>query len=243
MQDIRFLIMGDSALTVELGQDISPEINAKVRALNTAITENRIGGIVETIPTYCSVTVSYQPEIILYDELIRCLEELLGQMEVVDAPLSHVLELPVLYGGEMGPDIDFVASHTGKTSDEIIKLHAEPEYLIYMLGFTPGFTYLGGLNPELETPRLKTPRTKIPAGSVGIAGKQTGVYPTASPGGWQLIGRTPVKLYDPNRENPILPKAGDYIKFIPVNTDEYEAIAGQVSQGAYECRRYVKAEV
>jgi len=195
----------------------------------------------ETIPTYCSVTVVYQPEIILFHEIKSRLEELIGQLEVVEAPPSHVLEIPVFYGGEMGPDFDFVAGHTGKSFEEIIALHTEPEYLIYMLGFTPGFTYLGGLNPDLETPRLKSPRSHIPAGSVGIAGKQTGIYPTASPGGWQLIGRTPVKLYDPHRANPILPKAGEYIKFVRVSISEYESIAEQVSQGTYECRRYEKA--
>ena len=241
MQDVRFLTMGDSALTVELGQEISPEINAKVRALNAAITEKKIGGVVETLPTYCSVTVFYQPEIILYNEMKLRLEKLLGQLEVVESSLAHVLELPVLYGGEMGLDMDFVAEHTGKTHDEIIALHSEPEYLIYMLGFTPGFTYLGGLNPELETPRLKTPRAQTPAGSVGIAAKQTGIYPTMSPGGWQLIGRTPVKLYDPHRAEPILPRAGDYIKFVPVTVSEYETIAEQVAKGTYECRRYEKA--
>jgi len=241
MQAVRFLTMGDRALTVEFGREISPEINSRVRAFNAAIAANAVDGIVETVPTYCSVTVYYRPEAVGFGELIKRLEALVGGVEVAGAPPPLVLEIPVLYGGEMGPDIEFVAKHTNKSPDEIIALHSAPEYLIYMLGFTPGFSYLGGLNPELATPRLETPRVRTPAGSVGIAGKQTGVYPITSPGGWRLIGRTPVRLYDPDREVPILPKAGDYMKFIPVSEGEYSDIAEQVSRGAYKCRQYIKA--
>jgi KipI family sensor histidine kinase inhibitor len=227
-------------MTVEFGREISPEINSRVRAFNAALAEDEIEGIVETVPTYCSVTVHYNPAVIRCRELTARFEGLIGRMRAAEATPSRVLELPVLYGGDMGPDMDFVCEHTRKSFDEIVALHSSPEYLIYMLGFTPGFTYLGGLNPEIETPRLKTPRALTPAGSVGIAGKQTGVYPISSPGGWQLIGRTPVKLYDPYRETPILPKAGDYIKFRPIAADEYERVAEQVSRGAYECRQYAK---
>ena len=240
MQNVRFLIMGDSALTVEFGKEINPEINAAIRAFNNTAINARIDGVVETVPTYCSLTVYYEPNVIRCGELISRLEDIIGDLRVDSAAPSRVLELPVLYGGEMGPDIEFVAEHTHKTQDEIIEMHSAPEYLIYMLGFTPGFTYLGGLHPDLATPRLKTPRVHIPAGSVGIAAQQTGVYPIASPGGWQLIGRTPVRLYDPGREIPILPKAGDYIKFLPVTAGEYEAIAELVEKGAYECRQYEK---
>jgi hypothetical protein len=130
----------------------------------------------------------------------------------------------------------------GLSRDEVIKIHTASDYLIYMLGFTPGFTYLGGLNDKIETPRLKTPRVKIPAGSVGIAGKQTGVYPIDSPGGWQLIGRTPVRMYDPDRAEPILPQAGQYIKFYAIDKAEYDKIAAQDAAGTYVCKRHPRKE-
>ena len=195
-------------MTVEFGNEISTEINAKIRAFNIALQQSKIPGIVETVPTYRSLAVHYDPEVILYGALVKKLKGLLGQLDNIQIPPSDVLEIPVLYGGEEGPDIQFVAEHNGKTVQEVIDIHTSTEYLIYMLGFTPGFTYLGGMSEEIATPRLKTPRVLIPGGSVGIAGAQTGVYPIDSPGGWQLIGRTPVRMYDPDRATPILPEAG-----------------------------------
>ena len=164
----------------------------------------------------------------------------MGEIEI---PPSPVLEIPVLYGGEMGPDLPFVAEHAGLSEEEVIRIHSSTEYLIYMLGFTPGFTYLGGMSEKIATPRLKQPRVKIPAGSVGIAGTQTGVYPIDSPGGWQLIGRTPVKMYDPDRETPILPEAGQYIKFYPVTQEEYDAIRKEVDAGTFVLKTHARKEV
>ena len=137
--------------------------------------------------------------------------------------LHLVVEIPVFYGGSYGEDLKDVAAHAGLTEEEVIKLHSSVDYNIYMLGFLPGFPYLGGLDPKLFTPRLDNPRTKIPEGSVGIGGEQTGIYPLESPGGWRLIGRTPLKLYDPDREQPFLYQAGDYIRFVPITAEEYEA--------------------
>jgi len=134
----------------------------------------------------------------------------------------------------MGPDLEFVAAHNHKTPEEVVRIHTSGEYLIYMLGFIAGFPYLGGMSREIAAPRLKSPRVKIEGGSVGIAGEQTGIYPVASPGGWQLIGRTPLKLYDAEREKPVLLEAGQYIKFRAVDEAEYEAIEKQVEAGTYQ---------
>ncbi len=243
MAEARFLLTGDTSLTVEFGNEISESINASIRAFNIALQDSKLPGVVETVPTYRSLMVHYDPEIIRYEPLVERLKGLLDKLDSVTIPPSDVLEIPVLYGGEeMGPDLAFVAEHAGKTQEEVVRLHTAPEYLIYMLGFTPGFTYLGGLDESIATPRLKTPRVKIPAGSVGIAGSQTGVYPIDSPGGWQLIGRTPVRMYDPGRENPILPQAGEYIHFYAIDRKEFDAIAAQEAAGGYTCRRHPRKE-
>lgn len=242
MADVKFLLTGDTSLTVEFGNEISESINTQIRAFSIALQNSKIPGIVETVPTYRSLMIHYDPGVILYKPLVQKLTALLGQLDKIEIPPSEVLEIPVLYGGEMGPDLDFVAQHSGKTPEEVVQIHTSTEYLIYMLGFTPGFTYLGGMSDEIATPRLKTPRVKIPAGSVGIAGSQTGVYPIDSPGGWQLIGRTPVRMYDPDRETPILPQAGQYIKFYAITQKEFDEIAAQEAADGYVCKRHPREE-
>ncbi|MBU5625929.1 5-oxoprolinase subunit PxpB [Oscillibacter sp. MSJ-2] len=237
----RFLPAGDSAVTVELGGAISSKVNARVRSLQAAVESAGIPGIRETVPAYCSLTVHYDPCQILFGPLVARLRELTAALDAAAATPYVVVELPVLYGGEFGPDLGAVARFAGKSEQEVIALHSEVEYLIYMLGFTPGFPYLGGLNPAIAAPRLETPRLRIPAGSVGIAGSQTGVYPVASPGGWQLIGRTPVSLYDPARPEPILLRAGEYVKFRPIDGETYRSIAAQGA--SYVCRRSICEEV
>ena len=242
MADVKFLLTGDTSVTVEFGNEISTEINAKIRAFNIALQQSKIPGIVDTVPTYRSLMIHYDPGVILYGPLVKKLKGLLGQLDSIQIPPSDVLEIPVLYGGEEGPDIEFVAEHNGKTVQEVIDIHTSTEYLIYMLGFTPGFTYLGGMSEEIATPRLKTPRVLIPGGSVGIAGAQTGVYPIDSPGGWQLIGRTPVRMYDPDRATPILPEAGQYIKFYAIDKAEYDRIAALEAGEGYTVRRHPRKE-
>lgn len=240
MSEVRYLISGDSAVCVEFGNEINPEINKKIRAFKIAVEKSDIPGIVETVPTYRSLLVHYRPEVISFGEITERFDKLMGSLSGIPIPPPTVIEIPVLYGGEMGPDIENVAEHNHKTVDEVIKIHTSEEYLIYMIGFIAGFPYLGGMSKEIATPRLKSPRVKIEGGSVGIAGEQTGIYPVASPGGWQLIGRTPLKLYDADREKPILLEAGQYIKFCSVTEEEYKNIEKEVADGTYKYVVYDK---
>jgi len=223
-EEVKYLIAGDRALVVEFGDKIEEEVNSKIRSLTVAIERDSIIGINETIPTYRSLMVIYDPMIMELNELIETIKSIISRMNELKLPDAKVIEIPTLYGGEYGPDIEFVADHNKITIDEVIRIHTDMEYLIYMIGFTPGFPYLGGMSDKIQAPRLQNPRTKIPFGSVGIAGKQTGIYPVESPGGWQLIGRTPVKLYDPCRKQPVLLNAGDYIKFVQIDENEYKLI-------------------
>ena len=240
MSEVRYLVAGDSAVCVEFGNEISPEINKKIRAFKIAVEKSDIPGIVETVPTYRSLLVHYHPEVIRFQALTEKFDKLMGSLSSIPIPPPTVIEIPVLYGGEMGPDIENVAEHNHKTVEEVIKIHTSEEYLIYMIGFIAGFPYLGGMSKEIATPRLKSPRVKIEGGSVGIAGEQTGIYPVASPGGWQLIGRTPLKLYDADREKPVLLEAGQYIKFAAVTEEEYKKIEKEVEDGTYKYVVYDK---
>ena len=227
MEAMRILTVGDCAVSVELGQEISLEINHKVMALKMVLEREPIRGIVELIPTYCSLLIQYDPMDLRYGQLRDRLEALVTQLDEVEMPPKQVVEIPVAYGGEYGPDLGEVARAHNISEEEVIKLHSEPEYPIYMLGFVAGFPYLGGMNKAIATPRKKSPRLKIEAGSVGIAGEQTGIYSVESPGGWQIIGRTPLKLYDVEREEPVLLKAGQYVKFKPITKEEFRAMENE----------------
>ncbi len=234
MEAVKFLLTGDTSILVEFGNAISTEINAKIRAFDIVLKNSGVEGLVETVATYRSLIVHYKPECIRHEALVAHMQSLLDNLDSIDVPPAKVIEIPVIYGGEYGPDVDFVAKHNNKTVQEVIDIHTSQDYLIYMLGFAPGFPYLGGMSKEIATPRLTSPRLKIPAGSVGIAGEQTGAYPFDSPGGWQLIGRTPVKLYDVQRPKPILLSPGDYVKFTSIDQDAYHSIVQQVEDGSYE---------
>ncbi len=220
----RLLDCGDRALTVEFGNAVEPELNRQVRALDHVL--KGVPGIVETIPTFRSLFIEYDPFAVSHDQLCRLITARMKNLETGDHGNEKIIDIPVCYGGEFGPDLADVAAHAGLSEAEVIERHSRNNYPIYMLGFLPGFAYLGGLDPQLNTPRLKTPRQEIPAGSVGIAGMQTGIYPLKSPGGWRLIGRTPVKVYDPSSPNPFLYAAGDVIRFRPVDEAEYRRIEG-----------------
>ena len=235
MNEIRFLPAGDTAVVAEFGNEISESINRRVHAFAKTLEQSGIPGIRELVPTYRSLMIHYDPRVIRCGALLDALSALSSEDGASDgAAAKEVLVIPVLYGGEAGPDIGNVMEKNGLTEEEVISLHSGTDYRIYMLGFVPGFTYLGGMSPRLETPRVATPRVKIPAGSVGIAGMQTGVYPVDSPGGWQLIGRTPVRFYDAGRAEPILPKAGWYIRFKPVTEAEYREIEAAAAAGTYQ---------
>lgn len=238
--ETKYLIAGDKAVTIEYGNEISEDISSKVRAMMVALESNKIEGIIEVVPTYRSLMIHYDALIIGYDNLVKKLKLLESNLKDISLPEPEVMEIPTLYGRENGLDIENVAHHNKITVEEVIEIHSSKEYLIYMLGFTPGFPYLGGMDERIATPRLKAPRTKINKGAVGIAGSQTGIYPIDSPGGWQLIGRTPLKLYEPNREVPILLKAGNYIKFVPISENQYKAIEKAVNDGTYKYKTYVK---
>lgn len=236
MSDIKIMPAGDSALIVEFDGGISPEVNARVHALHRRISKKKTDGIIEVIPAFRSLLVSYDPLKIKYDKLKKILMKSVPGDEAAAEGQYSVFHIPVCYGGELGEDLRDVAEHTGLTVEEVIALHSKKQYLIYMLGFLPGFPYLGGLDERLFTPRLASPRTVIPAGSVGIGGEQTGIYPLPSPGGWRLIGRTPVKLYDAGRQESVLYRAGDYIKFDPVSYEEYKETQERIDTGDYRYR-------
>lgn len=235
MQEIKILTAGDSSLLIEFGKEISPEINQKITATVQLMKEQHIEGVVDIIPAFCSLLINYDPRVIRYDELKSRMRDLVKMDIKAEAGRKKVYEIPVCYGGAYGPDIENIAKHAGVSVEEVIEIHSSRDYLIYMLGFLPGFTYLGGLDERIHTPRLANPRLKINAGSVGIGGSQTGIYPMDSPGGWQLMGMTPVKTYDPSREVPILVEAGDYIRFVPVSEEEYLRIKELVDKNEYEC--------
>jgi inhibitor of KinA len=219
-----YRIAGDRGLLLELGDGIDPHVNRAVRKMSLAIEREGIPGILEVIPTYRSILLVYDPMRIRPHEIRRIVSQLDLATSEATLPPPRKVEIPVCYGGEFGPDMEFVASYTGLTVEEVIEIHSAPLYQIYMMGFTPGFPFLGGLPQVLATPRLPTPRVQVPAGSVAIAANQTGIYPIASPGGWRLIGRTPLRLFFPERAEPFLYRPGDFIKFRPITPEEFQEI-------------------
>lgn len=231
---VKFLTAGDSAIVMEFGDTIEKEINAKIATVVKNLKKKNIDGILDVLPTYRSILINYDPVKISYNEMIDKLKELNDSKSSGQSDEVRLIEIPTLYGEKYGPDIEFVAEHAKLSVDEVIKIHSGTDYLVYMMGFMPGFTYLGGLDERIATPRLKSPRIKIEAGSVGIAANQTGMYPIESPGGWQLIGRTPLKLYDDTKEPPVFIQAGDYIRYVPIDEEEYEKIAKEVADNSYK---------
>ena len=217
--------VGDCAISIDFGQAIDPKINRQIRQVIEQIKLLQLDGIIELVPTYCALLVQYDAMVYSYSDICRILEPTL-QESVTDSAneLVTIIEIPTVYGGEFGPDLGFVASHNHLSEAEVVSIHSGTDYLVYMLGFIPGFTYLGGVDPRIATPRLSSPRILIPAGSVGIAGEQTGTYPSDSPGGWQIIGRTPVTMYDMSKEQAALLQAGDYVRYVSIDENEFHRV-------------------
>lgn len=224
---------GGSAVTVEFENRVAPEVNGCVMALARKITQKKISGITEVIPAFRALTVIFDPCRISEEKVRRTVNRLAKDLSV-SSESGRVFHIPVCYSRNFGCDLADVAAIHGISVSEVIDRHSSRDYLIYMLGFLPGFPYLGGLDEALATPRLESPRTVVPAGAVGIGGEQTGVYPVESPGGWRIIGRTPLKLFDPGRADPILYRAGDYIRFIPIDEEKYAQIERAVADGTYK---------
>jgi len=220
-----------------LGNSISPHVNRMVHNLARAVEKEAVNGVVDLTPSYRSLLVYYNPSVIAASDLQKKLHALHGSLlEGAARGKARVVRVPTLYGGDMGPDLEVVAKHNSLSTDEVIQIHSSADYLVYMLGFSPGYPYLGGMSERIATPRLKTPRTAVPAGSVALAEKQTGVYPTETPGGWQILGRTPLKFFDASRDKPSLVEPGDYIRFVAIDAGEYARVKKQVDEGTYQVK-------
>ena len=212
MRDPKILAAGDQAVVVEFSDAIDPEVNARVIALDLLLADQPIAGVVETVPTYRSLLVSYDPAVIRGADLGSLLLER-SRSALPDATSSRLWHVPVLYGHEAGVDLDAMAEMKGLTTDEVIAVHSGATYRVYMIGFTPGYAYLGGLPERLHTPRLTTPRQLTAAGGIAVGGMQACVSSVASPSGWRFLGRTPLRSFDPGRATPFVFQAGDHIRF------------------------------
>ncbi|HSL43851.1 MAG TPA: 5-oxoprolinase subunit PxpB [Anaerolineales bacterium] len=206
--------LGDSALLIQLGDEIDIVINQHVHNLASLINASSLDGIIETVPAYGTLLIHYDPLILTYSDVRAWVSGKLAQIQEVNARKPRQLEIPVRYGGEYGMDLQFVADYHHLQLEDVIRIHSKRTYTIYMMGFTPGFPYMGKLDDAIITPRLETPRTRVPAGTVAIAGSQTGIYPIDSPGGWRLIGHTSLRLFDPAAESPFLFSPGDQVRFV-----------------------------
>jgi KipI family sensor histidine kinase inhibitor len=228
----RVLPAGEAAFTVEFGDAVDAELNRRVHALDAALQVQPIPGVLECVPTYRSLLVCYDLLAVDGDLVLAALQERLKSMsaqatsafisgEAGSAASGRVIEIPVRYGGESGPDLPDVAAHCGMDAAEVIRLHTEPLYQVAMLGFAPGFAYLLNLPQSLAMPRLETPRLRVQPGSIGIAGNQTGIYALGTPGGWRIIGRTDLRLFDPARSDPFWVKTGDLVRFRAVLSKDH----------------------
>lgn len=222
MRNVIYTAAGDQGIVMEFGKEINIDTNKIIKAMVEKLRRRR--EVLELIPTFCSLLVIYDCNKITFSKIRTILEKELFSIKITQEDSHKVHVLPVCYEEPFNVDLPHVAQYAGLSMKEVVELHSGKEYLIYMLGFLPGFAYLGGLDKRIHCPRLENPRVKIPAGSVGIGGEQTGIYPLDSPGGWQLIGRTPLRPYNPLRNPSILYEMGDYIQFQPISIEKYYQI-------------------
>lgn len=233
MTQAKILPAGEACLFVDFGEKIDLTINGRVQSLKRRLRDRPFKGLKELVPTYRSLAVYFDPLTVDLSALRVRIEEELARPEEAGETGATEVRVPVSFGGEHGPDLGDVAAHTGLSEDEVVRRYCESPLYCFMNGFTPGFPYLGGMDPTLETPRLKTPRELIPANSVAIGGAQAGAYALASPGGWRIIGRTPYDLYDPARDPAVAISAGMWVRFYPVDLDRYHEIEAQAKAGTY----------
>ncbi|MCM3568190.1 5-oxoprolinase subunit PxpB [Neobacillus mesonae] len=233
--------LGDAAIRVSFSNDISIATHQKIKRFISVLEVEKIKGISEYVPAYNTVAIYYLPYIISYNELAGKLEEVYNTLPPEARYQPIVYEIPVYYGGETGTDLAYIAKYHKLKEEEVIDLHSSQEYLIYMMGFIPGFPYLGGLSEKLSVPRLEHPRLSVAAGSVGIGGKQTGIYPGSVPSGWRILGITPVKLFDIHNTPPSLFTMGNYIKFFPVDKKEFTRIKNLVEKKKYRVKTYIRS--
>ena len=212
-ESLVFRPMGDRGFLVEVGQEISADVNRRVQELMLRLQQANLPGVRELAPSYRSLLVVFDPLTIAPEKLKAAITDVAARPGGSELPQAKLITVPVFYGGDYGPDLEWVAGHLGISTEEVIRLHTETVYRVYMIGFTPGYPYMGELPAALAVPRRSTPRTRVPKGSVGMAQRQTGIYPVESPGGWQIIGWTPIELFDPKRQMPSLLEMGDGVKF------------------------------
>ena len=224
----QFILASDRSILVKFGSEISEEIHQRVFAFTDFVLTNRIKSVVNIHPAYSSVLFTLNLNVDL-KEILSLIKKSWEASTQTDIPKMRQVEIPVLYGGELGKDIDRVSQHTGLNQSEIIQCHEGGLYKVYFTGFSPGFPYIGGMAPSLSTPRLTTPRKQVPAGTIGIAAEQTGIYPLSSPGGWNLIGQTPIKIFDWHHPTNLRLRMGDSIKFISVTKAEFDQLKENVT--------------
>lgn len=226
--EFRISPLGDSAVVIDVGEDVGETAHAKVKAVVRVLETTRPDALIEYIPAFTNVSVLYDALKATYDEFESQIKTALGSLsEASESSEGRLVEVPVCYGGEFGPDLDHVSTEASLAPDEVIAIHSEPIYLVYMIGFAPGFPYMGGMSGRIATGRRDSPRARIPAGSVGIAGRQTGIYSIESPGGWQLIGRTPLRLFRPEKDEPSLLRAGDRVRFTVIDPEEFRELSSR----------------
>jgi len=220
----QFQRASDQSLLIYFGRQITLDAHERVRKFLQLLASEPVAGVRNLHPAYCSVLIKFDPLKRRHEELEETLQQYLERLDDVTLPEPRQVEIPVCYGGEYGPDLNDVSAMLATTPEQVIELHSSTNYIVYFLGFVPGFAYLGELPTALATPRLPTPRRTVPAGSVGIAGNQTGVYPAATPGGWRLLGRTPISMFRPEQNGLSLLSIGDRVRFTPISPEQFAAL-------------------